>query len=229
MKDKILIKILILILFAATSSISYSEELWQFFRINAQYRGIIRNSYRDIGCGLAWFNQLSDNKTQMIAHVAAINPENRSDVFAFRINIVIENDNNNYSISEKFYSQYSMIEGERQAQIKQLMALWLHITNHLNSQNALNMSPIIQSQGIRLESNYLRGGAKKEIDAHWRSHGNFSGKFFLDRKYPYGWELEKFRFRGGNVVVSLVQDSAQNVMNQLGQFSPFRELVFDME
>lgn len=204
-----------------------AEEEWQFFRINAQYRGVIKQSYEDVGCALAWFKELSPHKTQMIAHVCALNPENSKEQYSFRVNVVVGRHEGAYSISEIFYADFVGMHGDRQTEIKQLMSLWKLIRDYCNDPVELNTAPDVWGKTLNLKTRTFSRRNRMEITATWPGRRGFSGKFFLEPTDLGKWHLDKFRFSGGRVVVSMVQDSLEAIRKDFGQFSPFREVVFD--
>ena len=204
-----------------------AAEEWQFFRINGQYRGVIKQSYQDVGCALAWFKELSPDQTQMIAHVCALNPENNEEQYSFRLNLVVGYNEGVYTIDEIFYAEFVGMHGDRQTEIKQLMSLWKLIRDYCNNPVGLNVAPNVWGKTLRLETRTFARNDRMEITAIWPGRRGFSGKFFLEQNESGGFRLDKFRFSGGRVVVSMVQDSLDSIRRDFGQFSPFREIVFD--
>jgi hypothetical protein len=99
---------------AAAEKIAPANEEWQFFRINAQYRGTVKKGFSSLGCGLAWFKDISPEKTQVIVHVSALHPEKRGQKYTFRVNMVLNCTPDTYSIDSEVYAQFNGIEGERQ-------------------------------------------------------------------------------------------------------------------
>lgn len=216
---------LVSILFLQT--VAFANEEWQFFRINAQYRGVIKQSYEDVGCALAWFKELSSDKTQMIAHVCALNPENTDEQYSFRVNIIVSLHEGSYSVDEIFYADFVGMHGERQTEIKQLMSLWKLIRDYCKNPVELNTAPDVWGKTLNLKTRTFSRHNRMEITAMWPGRRGFSGKFFLEPTAAAKWHLDKFRFSGGRVVVSMVQDSLEAIRKDFGQFSPFREVVFD--
>ncbi|MGM0599788.1 MAG: hypothetical protein ACQETH_08225, partial [Candidatus Rifleibacteriota bacterium] len=85
----------------------------------------------------------------------------------------------------------------------------------------LNISGI----AMNLRKNDLHN--RIEINAKTNEHKNFSSKFFLKKNGSQGLYMDKFRFRTGKVVISLVRDSGDSVSRNFRYREPFASLVFD--
>ncbi|MGM0600956.1 MAG: hypothetical protein ACQETH_14190, partial [Candidatus Rifleibacteriota bacterium] len=124
----------IVILFALIAALLINaegscNEVWQFYRINAQYRGMVKKSYRNIGCALAWFKELSKAHTQVIAHVCAVHPEKKGEIYSFRVNLVLNHGLDNIKVNKVFYQDFRGFDKNRQDQVQQLVCLWDYIRN----------------------------------------------------------------------------------------------------
>ena len=213
---------LLLVFIALTGGAS---EQWQFYRINAQYRGAVKKSFRDIGCGIAWFKDLTAETSQVIAHVCAQNPDKKSDVFAFRVNLVLEYNNDSTRVANEVYKSFEGMHGERTNQVLQLICLWDLIRRHTRHGALLN--PMMNMNGQALSFNIRDVRQKREITCNAAQKLGFSGKFFLQQVGANGWQIEKFHFRSGKISVSMVQDASEAVGNDFRFRQPFAEKVFD--
>lgn len=202
-----------------------ADEEWQFFRINAQYRGTVKKGFSGLGCGIAWFKDLSPEKTQVIIHVSALHPEKRGQKYTFRLNMVLNCRPGGYSIDSEVYAQFTGIEGERQQQIRQLAALWTYmrqvektgrVENEFNANGAL----------LSLQEVQTRRGKAREIHCSWLGRRDFSGKFFFDQLTSSAIALDKFRFKSGKLSISLTKDTAEAVNRDFASRQPFAADVF---
>lgn len=216
---------LVLLMFFSCTGSALAEDIWQFSRINAQYRGAVKKSFENIGCSLAWFKDLAPGQSQVIAHVCAVNPEKRNEIFAFRTNLVINHMPDSLHLQQELYAEYEGVQGERCNEVKQLVCLWDYIRR--NAQYPEKISGLINVAGrpISLKSRKLRNHYEITCSASGRSR--FSGKFFINSNPEGTNRIEKFRFRSGKVSVSMVQDTAEAVAKDFRFRQPFARLVFD--
>lgn len=202
-----------------------ADEEWQFFRINAQYRGTVKKGFGSLGCGIAWFKDISPEKTQVIIHVSALHPEKRGQKYTFRLNMVLNCRPSGYSIDSEVYAQFAGIEGQRQQQIRQLAVLWAymrqvektgHVENEFNANGAL----------LNLRDVQTRHGKAREIHCDWVGCRDFSGKFFFDQLVSSAIALDKFRFKSGKLSISLTKDTAEAINREFASSQPFATDVF---
>jgi len=209
---------------SAAEKVAAANEEWQFFRINAQYRGTVKKGFSSLGCGLAWFKDISPEKTQVIAHVSALHPEKRGQKYTFRVNMVLNCRPDTYSIDSEVYAQFNGIEGERQQQIRQLVALWVYMRQVEKTGSLLNE---FNAAGARLslrDAN-VRRGKVREINCNWTGRRNFSGKFFF-KQTGASLALDKFRFRSGKLSVSLTKETTETINRDFAHREPFATDVF---
>ncbi len=210
---------------AAAEKIAPANEEWQFFRINAQYRGTVKKGFSSLGCGLAWFKDISPEKTQVIVHVSALHPEKRGQKYTFRVNMVLNCTPDTYSIDSEVYAQFNGIEGERQQQIRQLVALWAYMRQVEKTGSVLNE---FNAAGARLSLRdvNVRRGKVREIHCNWTGRRDFSGKFFFEQSGSASLALDKFRFKSGKLSVSLTKETAETINRDFAQREPFATDVF---
>ncbi|EKD82630.1 MAG: hypothetical protein ACD_39C01175G0002 [uncultured bacterium] len=210
---------------ALPAQASAANEEWQFFRINAQYRGTVKKGFKSLGCGIAWFKDIAPDKTQVIVHVSALHPEKRGQKYTFRLNLVLNCRPTGYSIDSEVYAQFNGIEGERQQQIRQLAALWTymrqvektaHVEKEFNACGAL----------LSLRDVLVGRGRVREIHCNWTGRRDFSGKFFFNQLANQALALDKFRFKSGKLSVSLSKDTAEAINRDFANRQPFAEDVF---
>ncbi|MDN5280382.1 MAG: hypothetical protein PWR01_4347 [Clostridiales bacterium] len=208
-----------------TSVCAFAEPQWQFYRINAQYRGAVKKSFTDIGCGVAWFNDTSPGQTQVIAHVCALNPDKKNEIFSFRLNLVLGHNPDSVWVVEKVYTEFKGIRGTRQNEVVQLVCRWDHIRR--TGENSRQIKSFINVSGriLNLRPRNLRNSL--EINCSTPTRSGFSGKFFLEKASGSAWVIDKFRFRSGKVSVSMVQDTNEAITRDFRFKQPFARIVFD--
>ncbi len=204
-------------------------EEWQFFRMNAQYRGTVKKSFSNLGCAIAWFKDLTPDQTQIILHVSAVHPEKKRQKYAFRLNLVLRRQGAGYSLVKKEYATFSGITGDRQTQLEQLAALWVYMRARSNEAKLL---PEIEACGARLRLNetVLGKGRSREVNCSWPGRRSFNGKFFFERAVDPVFKelltLDKLRFKSGRLSVSLVKDTQEAITRDFGTREPFATDVF---
>jgi hypothetical protein len=218
-------KFFLFILFCFCSGYGFADELWQFYRINAQYRGAVKKSFRDVGCGLAWFKELKPGQSQVIIHVCAQNPEKKSEVFAFRVNLLLAYNNESTWVVKEVYKDFEGIHGKRENEVLQMVCLWDLIRRHTRSGASLGNMMNLNGHALSFDKRKVR--QNREITCHSAHKSGFSGKFFLERVGQNNWQIDKFRFRNGKVSVSMVQDTSEAVSKDFRYRQPFATKVFD--
>lgn len=210
-----------------TSPTAANEE-WQFFRINAQYRGAVKKSFHNLGCAIAWFKDLSPDQTQVIVHVCALHPEKKGQKFAFRLNLVLQRQQARYSLLNKIYSDYTGITGDRQIQLQQLAALWAYL-RHFARDGLLYPSFDACGAVLKLSEVSRKKSQTLEINCSWPFRRGFTGKFFFEKIVggpAAALDLDKLRFRSGHLSVSLVKDTQAAVTRDFAHRQPFAVDVF---
>lgn len=202
---------------------------WQFFRINAQYRGTIKKSYSNLGCAIAWFNDLTPDRVQVIIHVCALNPEKRHEKYAFRLNLVLQRGPTGYSLVSREYADFTGITGDRQNQLQQLAALWTYMRD-FSHKPELRQKFDAGGAGLRLSEVVVHRGKGREVNCTWPARRGFNGKFFFERAVDPAFKevlyLDKLRFKSGRLSVSLVQDTQQAITRDFATREPFNTDVF---
>ena len=222
--------VLLAVLVGATTDLPVAaaaptNEEWQFFRINAQYRGTVKKGFQSLGCGIAWFKDISPEKTQVIIHVSALHPEKRGQKYTFRLNLVLNHLPAGYSIDSELYAQFTGITGERQQQIRQLAALWTYMRQVEKNGQVVE---IFDAAGapLRLHEVQARRSKVREINCSWLGRRDFSGKFFFEQLANQMLALDKFRFRSGKLSISLSKDTAEAINRDFAHRQPFADDVF---
>lgn len=204
-------------------------EEWQFFRINAQYRGTVKKSFSGLGCAIAWFKDLSSEQTQAIIHVCVKHPEKKQQTYAFRLNLVFSHSADNYRLVKSEYATFTGINGDHQTQLQQLAALWAYMRTYAVGGK---LYPALEACGARLQLDevILYKGRTREVDCRWQGRRSFQGKFFFERAIDPVFKeilaLDKLRFRSGKLSVSLVKDSQAAILRDFAGKEPFATSVF---
>lgn len=209
---------------AAEKSAAPAEE-WQFFRVNAQYRGAVKKGFGNIGCAIAWFKDLPANQVQVILHVCALHPEKKDEKYSFRLNLVLQRQAGKYSLAREIYADFSGINGERQNQIRQLSALLAYMRDFAAEGQLLTS---IDSCGAELVLNQQKATRSNvvEIDCSWTGRKDFAGKFFFNQLADAKLRLQKFRFKSAKLSVSLALDTSEAITRDFAHRTPFHEVVF---
>lgn len=202
---------------------------WQFFRINAQYRGIIKKSFVDVGCAIAWTTRLDEHRSQMIAHITAVNPTKSKDLYSARINMLINHRGNILNIDSVIYEDFINVEGNQQTYLKDLMLLWFYMAEIVKAPSFPILQPRVKDYNYEFDVAVNSIEQIIEISALWPDYNNFSAKFFIASKGKKELVLDKFRFLGGKLVVSLVQDKLESVYADFAFSEPFASRVFDLK
>lgn len=199
------------------------EGEWQFYRINAQYRGTVKKGFRNLGCAVAWFKDIDENKLQAIFHICALHPEKRNEKYSFRLNLLLKKIDGKISIEQEIYGDFTGIHGERQNQIRQLCCLWAYMREY-SRKGVLHDSLLVDGRNIALKRVNTR--SSQEITCSWTEKRDFSGKFFLEQAANNLMAIDKLRFRSGRLSVSLAVDSAEKINKDFGSREPFATEVF---
>ncbi|GAB4275360.1 MAG: hypothetical protein Kow0029_16410 [Candidatus Rifleibacteriota bacterium] len=161
----------------------------------------------------------------MIAHVCAVNPDRKNDVFAFRTNLTMGYNPNSVWILKEIYAEFKKITGQRQSDVKCLAGLWDYIRRISKEGGHVPGFMNVAGKIITLKDHIRRDS--REVTCSWSGRRGFSGKFFLRRNSSLGWEIDKFRFKSGNVAISLIKDSVDSVSKDFRYKQPFAGIVFD--
>ena len=206
-----------------------TADQWQFFRINAQYRGTVKKSYSNLGCAIAWFNDLTPDRVQVIIHVCAVHPEKRREKYAFRLNLVLQRGPAGYSLISREYANFSGITGDRQTQLQQLAALWAYMRDFSHTPE-LRREFDASGAGLKLSEVIVHHGKGREVNCTWPARRSFNGKFFFERAVDPAFKeilhLDKLRFKSGRLSVSLIQDTQQAITRDFAAREPFSTDVF---
>ena len=223
--SKKLFSSLICFLFLTSSA---NAQVWEYFKINAQYRSGVKKSYEDIGCAISYFVPLAPQKLQVISHVCAVNPKKRNKAYAFKLNMVLNIAGDQVKIVKKIYSDFKGIRPDYFDEIEDLIAGWTFIRENWNKQEQLQYQFVVGKRIIKQESKILSRGKRKEIVLRTPNKKGPSGKVFLHRAQSNtSWMLDKFRLRNKKIAISLVKTDFNYIGRKFGHKEPFRSLVFD--
>ena len=223
------IKAVMLMFMLFVSSLCLSQESaaqgeWQFYRINAQYRGTVKKGFKSLGCAVAWFKDIDPEKLQAIIHVCALHPEKKNETYSFRLNLLLKRGAGQIAVEREIYSDFKGISGtERQSQIRQLCCLWAYIREYSKS-GILNEKFVSDGAPVSLKVTKVRAG--EEITCGWTEKKNFSGKFFLEKKNGSQFAIDKLRFKSGKLSVSIAADTAEKINKEFATREPFASTVF---
>ncbi len=216
--------VVLLVCFLLTGFHAVAGE-WKSFRINAQYRGAIKKSFKNIGCAIAWFEDLKDGNTQIVTHVCAKDPDKRNQTYAFRLNMIVNYSASGVRVVKNIYNFYEGIDEGNADEIQQLMALWCFLRKDAKNRVARDYGLSVEGRLLNLKEKMVRGNKRKEINVYWPKKRSFSGKFFYDYKNNRP-VINKFRFKNQRVAISFVAETMKKVTEKFANQSPFREHVF---
>ncbi|MFZ5951470.1 MAG: hypothetical protein ACOYXC_12245, partial [Candidatus Rifleibacteriota bacterium] len=217
--------VLMVFFFVLSVGIAGAAEIWQYYRINAQYRGTVKKSFSNIGCSLAYFKDIAPNQSQVIAHVCVETPEKKKDIFAFRTNLTIDHNPTNMVVKAKQYDEYEGVENDRREEVKQLVCLWDMVRRNLANPAKLNGDVTVAGRSINLKIKETK--KSYELSCSSNDKKKFSGKFFIEKGKDGQLSIDKFRFQSGRVSVSLIQDTGDAVSKDFRSRQPYAKFVFD--
>jgi hypothetical protein len=200
---------------AAWAQAPAPAQQWEFFEINAQYRGGVKKGFDELGCAIGYFLSLPDGRRQAIMHACVKNPEKRNSFVAFRLNIVYSFANDRLVADQKVYAWFDGVEGEHQEQIIDLVML-LGIVRD-GSINAVRTGKLQLNRNlVDIQGAQAGGGSRVEYLLTRPGNPPIGG----------GWLLDKFRFKRDKVSVSFVTAPAGEVQAKFQTVAPFSTVVF---
>ena len=216
---------IILFLFLFCSNVSFcAPGSWEFFKINAQYRGSVKKGFSELGCALAYFVDLGEMHRQVIFHACVRHPERKGEFYAFRVNAVYRIQNGAIISAKEEYSNFQGLEPQHQQSIKDLLLLLGEIRIGRSDLQGINALQINRSM-LECKSLMTKRGAQWEFQTIRPGNPVVDGKFFLDRVQG-GWKLDKFRIKRDKISISFVSVPGSEIKAQFGSVAPYNTWVF---
>jgi hypothetical protein len=218
----------IVLVFVALSSCGFAQQagVWDFFEINAQYRGGMKKGFESLGCSLGYFANLGGGKHQVILHSCVQHPEHQKDYYAFRINLVVDAVQNTVTTTQEMYSWFDKFEPQHQSQVKDIIILLALLKNGMLGNDNRKFSLQINKTNLEIESVILSGGKRQEITTVRSGNPQLTGKFFLKKNADGTMTLEKFHLRREKISVSFVNAPLAKIQAKFQNKSPFDKVVF---
>jgi hypothetical protein len=212
--------------FAGISPLQGAEQgKWEFFQINAQYRGTVKQAFEELGCGLAYFVDLADGRKQVFMHSCVKDPEKKGKYYSYRVNLVYSVNAGRIQTASEIYTWFEGFEPENQSQLKDMLLFLGLVKNGLFPTSGETMLQINQSQ-VKVGAKLLSGGKKAELEVLRPGKPPLEGKFFLDTEGPNLWRLSKYRFKRGKISVSFISVPLADIQQKFQTVAPFDKVVF---
>lgn len=208
-------------LFKPALSFAQTQPQWEFFEINAQYRGTVKKGFEDLGCAIAFFKQIGQNERQVIFHACIRHPENQGKFFSVRINLVHSINENRFASLKEIYSWSEGFDKSHLVHISDLI-IFLSAISMENHSEKFSDTIEINGSEVSISGNAQQPGKRRELLVRRAGKPPLEGKFF----YSSDNKLEKFRFRRDKVVISFVVTPMEIMQSKYQHVSPWREVVF---
>ncbi len=213
-------------IFLGQAQFSFAQEgAWDYYEINAQYRGGMKKGFDQLGCGLAFYSQLGDGRKQVIFHACVKDPQKRDKYYAFRLNMVYSSSQNGGKVEQDVYSWFDGFDPRHQQQVKD-MILFLAMVKDGTLVNASNKDIAINNTAATVKSVFVGGGKRHEYSTNRPGNPPIDGKFFSKVDGKKQLVLEKFHLRRGKVSVSFVCVPLAQIQGKFQSKTPFNKVVF---
>ena len=221
-----LLLLALVLLIWAPNSFAQQAGVWDFFEINAQYRGGMKKGFDSLGCSLGYFANLGGGKHQVILHSCVQHPEHKKDFYAFRINLAFDAVNNTVTTTQEMYSWFDNFENQHQSQVKDIIILLGLLKNGLLGKETRKFTLQINQTNLEINSVMLSGGKRQEITTVRSGNPQLTGKFFLKVGADGVMALEKFHLRREKISVSFVTAPLAKIQEKFQNKSPYDKVVF---
>ncbi|MBI3039584.1 hypothetical protein HYY75_11175 [bacterium] len=205
---------------------TWAAGTWDFFEINAQYRGGMKKSFQELGCGLAYFSDLQDGKKQVILHACVKHPEKKKTYYSMRLNLVYSVSDAGISIVSEPYAWFEAFDKDQEPQIKD-MVLLLPIVKDGSFLRFGNGQIKINNTLVSVKIDSLKGGKNYEYNVLRPGKTPVEGKFFVDVDQGKSMSVKKFRFKRGKIVTSFVSVPLSQIEGKYKSVAPFNKVVFE--
>lgn len=205
---------------------SQQQGIWNFFEINAQFRGSVKKGFSSLGCALAFFSDLGGGKHQVILHACVKHPEKKKEYYAFRVNLSYLVDKNGVKTIQEVYTTFDNFETQHQDQIKDILILLAMIRTGLIPHETKDMTLNVNQSNLFVKSKLVSGGKRQEVTTTRDGKVKLTGKFFLDRNSQNGYDINKFHLRREKISVSFVSAPLQQIQQKFQNKDPYNKIVF---
>lgn len=201
-----------------------ADGAWEYFEINAQYRGTVKKGFEQIGAALGYFTDLPDGKKQVIFHACVKHPEKKNSFYWFRTNMVFSVTKEAITTDSEIYSQFEGFDADEPSQIKDMVQLLTLLRTSAPFQAGAYSLRVNNTQ-MKLDSTFKAGGKKFEYNIIRPGKTVLEGKFFW-QNLGNQIAIEKFRFKRGKIVISFVSSTLEKVQGKYQTLEPYNKVVF---
>jgi len=211
--------------FSVFVGVSLAEGIWDYYEINAQYRGGVKKGFEQLGCGIAYFNVLADGKKQVIFHACVKHPQKRNSYYSFRVNFVYSSTPTSGKIEKEIYCWFDGFEAEHITQVKD-MILFLAMMKDGSLFSSTEKEVMVNSVPVKVVSKLIKGGKRHEVSANRAGQPPIEGKFFSNVDPTKKIVLDKFHLRRDKISVSFVVVPFSKIQEKFQAKAPFDKVVF---
>lgn len=204
----------------------FAADSWESYEINAQYRGGVKQGFQDLGCAIAWFNELPDGERQIMMHASVKHPQKKGEFYSFRLNLSYVIKNNILEPRKEAYSWFEGFEPEHQSQVRDMVLFFAMVHEGLVPPTA-DGRLMVGRTTLTCKPFALTTGKKQELDVMRPGNPVLEGKFFLNPgSAGKVWAVEKFRFKREKISVSFVTAPLDKTQAKYQNVAPFKDIVF---
>lgn len=203
-----------------------AADTWEAYEINAQYRGGVKQGFQELGCAVAWFNDLTPTEHQIMLHACVKHPKERGSYYSFRLNMAYTIGKNGCTPTRESYAWFEKFEPDHQQQIKDMVLLMAMVHEGLLPSTTDGQVSVGQT-ALKVTPASLVKGKKQELEVFRPGKTPLEGKFFLipgTSGKPF--TFEKFRFKREKISISFVTASVLEVQKKYQTMDPFKDIVF---
>lgn len=219
--------ILFICLGTVMPTFAQQQGVWDFYEINAQYRGSMKKGFDDLGCALGFFTDTSEGK-QVILHACVKNPDSKGKkkpYYSFRVNLIFTTTPTGANTVREIYSWFDGFEAEHEAQVKdQIIILALLKSGSLANTKKTVLR--VNNSDMEIGSEFLGGGKRQEYTSKRKGNPPLDGKFFSKVDANKNLRLEKFHLRRDKISVSFVSVAPGALDGKFKVKEPFSKVVF---
>jgi len=198
--------------------------MWDFFEINAQYRGGVKKGFEEMGCALAFYTTTSEGK-QVILHACVKHPQKKGAFYSFRVNLIYDETAAGITTKKEIYSWFDGFEPEHQRQIKD-MILFLALIRSGAYSEAAGTPVKVNGTVLSVNAKFLGGGKRHECFTTRSGNPVLEGKFFSSADPAKKLSLNKFHLRREKISVSFVSVPVGKLKEKYQTKVPYNQVVF---
>ncbi len=199
---------------------------WHFFSINAQYRGGVKQGFKDLGCGTTFDTAMPGGERRVVFHACVSHPEKAKKYYAMRMDLCFKQEAASVTTTRKNYVWFNEdFPADQRDQVADMVQLLPMIFSGELVAKPVKTMQINQSQ-FQINLAMGKNGKSAEIEVRIQAGEPVEGKFFLERNAASGYDLTKFRLKKGKISTSFVCANQADIMGKYAKLPPFDKLVF---